>query len=94
MQRTVNDKIDVISLNFPSFYVKDYETAIAFYTRVFGPPQSDRPRIKGWKLGDTWLTLFPSEDMGHDPDANPLHTKADSPTNIMGLPQLRGKSGA
>jgi len=39
-------KIDVISLNFPSFYVKDYETAVAFYSRVFGPPQSDKPRIR------------------------------------------------
>jgi uncharacterized glyoxalase superfamily protein PhnB len=71
----MNDKIDVISLNYPSFYVKDYETAIAFYTQVFGPPQSDKPRIKGWKLGDTWLTLFPSTDMGHDPEANPRNAE-------------------
>jgi predicted enzyme related to lactoylglutathione lyase len=72
---TVNAKIEVISLNFPSFYVKDYDAAIAFYTQVFGLPQSDTPRIKGWKLGDTWLTLFPSEDMGHDPDANPRNAE-------------------
>lgn len=71
----MNTEISIVSLNFPSFYIKDYDTAVAFYSRVFGPPQSDAPRIKGWKLGDTWLTLFPSEDMGHDPDGNPRNAE-------------------
>lgn len=71
----MNENLTVVSLKFPSFYIRDYGTAIAFYTQVFGPPQSDEPRIKGWKLGDTWLTLFPSEDLGHDPDANPRNAE-------------------
>lgn len=65
----------VVSLRFPSFYVKDYDAAVNFYTRVFGPAQNDDPRIKGWRLGDTWLTLFPAEDLGHDPDANPRNAE-------------------
>ena len=65
----------ILALNYPSFYVRDYDTAIAFYTRVFGPPELDEPRLKGWKLGDTWLTIFPSKDLGHDPDSNPVNAE-------------------
>ena len=71
----MDEKYNIVSLNYPSFYVKDYHIAVDFYTQVFGPPQNDTLRIKGWKMGDTWLTLFPSEDMGHDPDANPRNTE-------------------
>jgi catechol 2,3-dioxygenase-like lactoylglutathione lyase family enzyme len=62
-------------LRYPSFYIRDYEKAIAFYTTVFGPPQNDDPRIKGWFIGDSWLTLFPAGDLGHDPDANPRNAE-------------------
>ena len=62
---------EVLGLAYPSFYIKDYDVAVAFYTEVFGPPETNEPRIKGWRLGDTWLTLFPSEDLGHDPAGNP-----------------------
>ena len=62
-------------LRYPSFYIKDYEKAIAFYTAVLGPPGNDKARIKGWYLGDSWLTLFPAEDLGHDPDANPRNAE-------------------
>jgi uncharacterized glyoxalase superfamily protein PhnB len=65
----------IVSLKFPSFYIKDFEQAVAFYTTVFGPPETVEPRIKGWKMGDTWLTLFPAEDMGHDPNANPRNAE-------------------
>ena len=62
-------------LRYPSFYVKDYELAVAFYTKVLGPPQNDQERIKGWFIGDSWLTLFPAGDLGHDPDANPRNAE-------------------
>jgi uncharacterized glyoxalase superfamily protein PhnB len=68
-------EFEILTLDFPSFYVKDYALAIAFYTQVFGAPETNEPRIKGWKLGDTWLTLFPSQDLGHDPDANPHNSE-------------------
>jgi catechol 2,3-dioxygenase-like lactoylglutathione lyase family enzyme len=62
-------------LRYPSFYIKDYDEAVAFYTTVLGPPGNDEERIKGWHIGDTWLTLFPAEDLGHDPDANPRNAE-------------------
>ena len=65
----------ITGLRFPSFYLKDFEEAVAFYTRVFGPPELVEPRIKGWKMGDTWLTFFPAEDMGTDPNGNPRNAE-------------------
>jgi catechol 2,3-dioxygenase-like lactoylglutathione lyase family enzyme len=66
---------NVKGLRYPSFYIKDYEKAVAFYTTVLGPPQNDDDRIKGWFLGDSWLTLFPAEDLGHDPETNPRNAE-------------------
>ena len=54
----------ITGLYYPSFYIKDFAKAVEFYTSFLGTPQTDLARIKGWKLGNTWLTLFPSEDMG------------------------------
>ncbi|HLF90483.1 MAG TPA: VOC family protein [Anaerolineales bacterium] len=71
----MNNNFTILSLKFPSFYLKDYDAAIAFYTKVFGPPENDEPRIKGWKMGDTWLTFFPAEDMGTDPSGNPRNAE-------------------
>jgi len=71
----MSNKFQVTGLRFPSFYLKDFDEAVAFYSQVFGPPESVEPRIKGWKLGDTWLTLFPAEDMGTDPDGNPRNAE-------------------
>lgn len=69
------DTFQVVGLRFPSFYLKDFDQAVAFYTKIFGPPQYPEPRIGGWHLGDTWLTLFPAEDLGHDANANPRNAE-------------------
>jgi uncharacterized glyoxalase superfamily protein PhnB len=71
----MSETFQITGLHFPSFYFKDFDAAIAFYTRVFGPPENDEPRIKGWRMGDTWLTFFPSEDLGTDPDGNPRNAE-------------------
>ncbi len=71
----MSEAIQLTGLRFPSFYFKDFDKAIAFYTAIFGPPQYDDPRIKGWKIGDTWLTFFPAEDMGGDPHGNPRNAE-------------------
>ena len=65
----------VVGLAYPSFYIKEYAKAVAFYTEVFGEPSTNLERIKGWKLGNTWLTLFPSADQGADPDSNPVNAE-------------------
>ena len=50
----------VEALRFPSFYVSDLSAAKVFYTQVLGPPQCEEEQLAGWKIGDTWLTLFPA----------------------------------
>lgn len=68
-------KYQATGLGFPSFYLKDFAEAVAFYTKIFGPTPDPESRIQGWKLGDTWLTFFPAEDMGRDPNANPRNAE-------------------
>lgn len=59
---------------FPSFYVDDFDAAVAFWTAVVGPPQYSEPEgaghLVGFRLGDTWLTLFPAA-AGPHPGSGP-----------------------
>jgi catechol 2,3-dioxygenase-like lactoylglutathione lyase family enzyme len=68
--------IAIVGLNYASFYLKDYQEAIAFYTRVLGPPESvnEEGAIRGWRMGSTWLTLFPST-IGTHKDSNPRNAE-------------------
>lgn len=66
----------VVTLNYITLYMADLEKAVAFYTAVFGPPASHAatdPRY-GWRMGDTWLTLFSNEE-GTDKTRNPANTE-------------------
>jgi uncharacterized glyoxalase superfamily protein PhnB len=94
----MNKKFNIVGLGFPSFYLKDYEDAVAFYTKVLGPPKNDVPRINGWKLGETWLTLFPAEDMGTHKDSNPRNTefaiRVEAPEQVDVLYQAFLDAGA
>ena len=89
----------VVGLAYVSLYCKDFEEAIAFYTRVFGEPLNvDAPGdIYGWKLGTTWLTLFPSRD-GTRPGANPCNTEfaiqVAAPEEVDALLQALVDAGA
>lgn len=53
---------EIRGLRFPSFYVKDYDAAVAFYTKIFGESEYVESHLKGWRLGDSWLTLFPAAE--------------------------------
>jgi predicted enzyme related to lactoylglutathione lyase len=66
----------IVDLNYVTLYMKDYREAIAFYTSVFGEPGTadDNARIYGWRMGATWLTLFPSAG-GIDKENNPRNTE-------------------
>lgn len=59
------------ALRYPSFYLADFEAAVAFYTSVLGAPQTDEAQLKGWRLGDTWLTLFPALGLAPAGGVNP-----------------------
>jgi len=66
----------IVALNYVSLYVKDFSDAIAFYTQVFGPPESvaESGKVVGWRMGSTWLTVFPSS-AGTAHDSNPRNTE-------------------
>src|SRR6185436_20346143 len=66
----------IVGLSYVSLYVKDFSQALAFYGQVFGPPESvdESGKIYGWRMGSTWLTLFPSS-AGTAHDSNPCNTE-------------------
>ncbi|MCC7020226.1 MAG: DUF2306 domain-containing protein [Ardenticatenales bacterium] len=46
-----------------TLYFADYDAAVAYYTRVLGPPAYvEGDGTRGWPLGDTWLTLLKGGD--------------------------------
>lgn len=87
----------VIGAFYPSFYVHDFEQAIEFYAAVFGPPDEDQESFKGWKLGHTWLTIFPAQE-GTDPAGNPRNAEfalqVASPAEVDVLYQALVAAGA
>lgn len=71
-----NADFGIVGLNYVTLYFDDLEAAVAFYSDVLGPPDEvvEQPVIWGWKMGSTWLTLFPSS-IGIEPGANPRNTE-------------------
>jgi uncharacterized glyoxalase superfamily protein PhnB len=69
-------RFTIIDLNYVSLYYKDFQGAIAFYEKVFGPPDDvvEGGEIYGWRMGSTWLTLFPSKK-GTRKGSNPRNTE-------------------
>lgn len=66
----------VVDLNYVSLYVSNLSEAITFYTQVFGPPQSvdTKGETYGWRMGSTWLTLFP-DSAGTHSGSNPCNAE-------------------
>lgn len=66
----------IVTLNYVSLYLHTLAEAVAFYTEVFGPPESvdTDQEIYGWRMGATWLTLLPSRD-GTGPEHNPTNAE-------------------
>lgn len=73
-QETKLRDFTIVDLNYVSLYLKDYEKAVGFYTRVFGSPDTAEGAIHGWRMGRTWLTLFPAKD-GMSPQSNPRNSE-------------------
>ena len=67
---------NIVGLNYMSFYLVEHQEAIAFYTRVYGPPENadSKQNIYGWRMGSTWLTLFPSK-IGTHAESNPRNAE-------------------
>ena len=51
----------VVDLNYVSLYLEDLEGGVEFYGKLFGPPVYGEGRLFGWRMGATWLTLFPGD---------------------------------
>lgn len=66
----------IVDLNYVSLYVQDLPAAIAFYSQVFGPPEvvDERKAVHGWRMGATWLTLFPGS-AGTGQGGNPANAE-------------------
>jgi predicted enzyme related to lactoylglutathione lyase len=66
----------IVGLNYVSLYIKAFQQAITFYSQVFGTPEfiDEQKEIYGWRMGTTWLTVFPSR-VGTYHDSNPRNTE-------------------
>lgn len=55
-------RFDFLGLNGIALFFEDYQAALDYYTAVLGPPAYvEGPYTRGWRLGNSWLTLFPSK---------------------------------
>lgn len=65
----------IVGLSYFTLYILDVEGAVAFYSRVFGAPgYFEGPDTYGWRLGSTWLTVFPARG-GSCPGSNPRNAE-------------------
>jgi len=56
-------RFGIVGVNYVDIYVKDYRAALDYYTEVFGPAEYiEGDDTHGWRLGRTWLTVFPAAD--------------------------------
>jgi uncharacterized glyoxalase superfamily protein PhnB len=71
----------VRTLGYISFYLKRRDEAVAFYRAIFGEPTEVVPEESrvGWRLGDTWLTFFPSSE---DPRNAEFAIEVDRPEEV------------
>lgn len=67
-----------------ALYFQEYQAAVAYYTAVLGPPvYVEGEWTHGWRLGHTWLTLFPAKE-GNPTNAE-MHLYLDSPAEAERL---------
>ncbi len=60
---TKNARFQIVGVNYVDIAAVDHQRALRFYTDVFGPPEYEEgPEVHGWRLGRTWLTIFPAAD--------------------------------
>lgn len=65
----------ILGLGYVSLYIHDFDEATRFYSEVFGPPEYDEDEgVFGWRMGSTWLTVFPSK-AGTNKESNPSNTE-------------------
>lgn len=56
-------RFDLRGVGGATLYFSDYDEAVEFYTGVLGrPAYAEGLGTRGWKLGETWLTLLAGGD--------------------------------
>jgi catechol 2,3-dioxygenase-like lactoylglutathione lyase family enzyme len=92
-----SNPIKIIGINYVSLYVKDFEAAVEFYSRILNPPTYEEKNTYGWKMGTTWLTLFPSK-YGTSNGSNPCNAEfaiqVDTPKAVDKLYEKFLEAGA
>lgn len=79
-------KFDFLGLHGAALFFHDYPAAVGYYTRVLGPPAYVEGEFtKGWRIGNTWLTLFPSKS--GDPQNAEIHLLVAKPEEVDRLQQ-------
>jgi hypothetical protein len=58
-------KFDFVGLHNAVLFFQEYERAAEYYQAVLGPPAYiEGENTKGWRIGNTWLTLLPAKKGG------------------------------
>ena len=89
----------ILDLNYVSLYIEDFTEAIGFYEQIFGAPETadEAGQIYGWRMGATWLTLFPSQQgnyKGSNPRNSEFAIQVSKPEEVDILHQLYINAGA
>jgi len=52
-------RFEYLGLHGVTLFFSDFEAAVEYYTRVLGAPAYvEGPGTRGWRFGNTWLTLL------------------------------------
>jgi catechol 2,3-dioxygenase-like lactoylglutathione lyase family enzyme len=96
-QDLLSTPFKIVGVNYVSLYVKDFEAAVEFYSRILNPPTYEEKDTYGWKMGTTWLTIFPSK-YGTSKRRNPCNAEfaiqVATPEAVDELYELFLKAGA
>ena len=75
---TPEPRFNICGIGGVSIFVGDYAAALAYYTEVLGPPDYvEGKATRGWRLGNAWLTLLPSQNGG----PNNTHIQLETATS-------------
>lgn len=87
----------IVGVNYVSLYVKDFDAAVEFYSRILNPPTYEEKDTYGWKMGTTWLTIFPSKygtSQGRNPCNAEFAIQVATPEAVDELYEMFLKAGA
>lgn len=67
-----------VGLHGIALFFSDYDDVVTYYTKVLGPPAYVEGRFtNGWRIGNIWLTLFPTKSGG--PQNTEIHLLMSTP---------------